>query len=114
MQRQGAIPITAMVNGPTVQIPVTPAATITLDLSKGNYARWTAGQSETIGLIGPQSPGQALTLMIANDSILPRTIAFGAGFKASASLVGVLGKTAVLQFVSDGSAMYEASRSSVL
>jgi len=56
------------------------------------------------GRVGP------VWIIITNDASAPRTITFSTGFQAAGNLVGVVNKTAVLEFISDGSVLWEVSR----
>lgn len=94
-------------------ISVTPSTTISIDITTGSYAKWTAGENETVNLTGTQFANQRLTIIILSDASI-RTITFGTGFKPSATLVTVASKTYVLEFVSDGTTFDEASRSAAL
>lgn len=59
-------------------------------------------------------PGQHMWLIIANDQISPKTITFGANFRAAGPLTGTAGKSATMQFISDGTAWYEVARTTNL
>lgn len=112
MMRFGQIPANAMIDGPPKTIPVTPGATINLDITSVGFATWTASQAETINAIGTQQAGQRLNLLIKLNTSL--TISFGTGFKASGALTGVLNKTALFYFVSDGTNFLEIARNANL
>lgn len=108
----GSIPVTAMIDGPPKTIPVTPGAVINLDITAGGFATWTANQAQTINAIGTQQAGQRLNLLIKLNTLL--AISFGAGFKTSGALSGLLNKTALFAFVSDGTNFHEMSRNANL
>lgn len=109
-----SIPGSANMNTSSGQIAVTPSATISIDATLGNIAKWTAGENETVNSTGTQFMGQELTLIITNDGSLIRTITLGTGFKPSATVVGTVSKTAVLHFVSDGTSFWESARTLLL
>lgn len=113
MPKHGSILASADVNSSSDQISVTPGATISIDVTLGNAAKWTAGQNETINLTGAQFIGQRLLLLIASDASI-RTITFGTGFKANIALVTVASKLYVIEFISDGVAFLELARSVAL
>jgi hypothetical protein len=49
-------------------------------------------------------------ILIANDQIGAKTITFGSNIRSAGPFTGTPGKTATLQFVSDGIAWYEVTR----
>lgn len=55
-------------------------------------------------------PGQHMWIIIANDNTSAKTIAFGANLLNTGPLTGVVGRSATIHFVSDGTAWYEVSR----
>lgn len=97
-------------------IAVTPSATITLThhAFTNVYAKWTAGENETVNASGTQVAGQRMTLIIVNDATLARTITFGTGFKPSATIVGTVSKAATIDFISDGTNWWETNRTLLL
>lgn len=97
-------------------ITVTPGATVTLTHHQFTnvYAKWTAGEAETVNASGTQKAGQRMNLLILNDATLGRTITFGTGFKPSATVVGTISKVASISFLSDGTNWYELSRTLLL
>lgn len=103
-----------MPNGAASAISATPGSTVTLDVTTGNHAVWTAGENETVNASGAQFASQELTCIITNDATLPRTITFGTGFKPSATVVGTVSKVAVIKFVSNGTDFYELARTLAL
>ena len=56
------------------------------------------------GRIGP------VWIIITNDGTSGKTITFSTGFSAAGNLVGIVNKTAVLEFISDGTTLWEVSR----
>lgn len=102
--------------GPTypTQSAATPGATVSIDVTLGTLYTWTAGENETVNATGTQVAGQVMIFLIANDATSARTITFGTGFKPSATIVGMMSKTASIAFVSDGTSLWELSRTSGL
>jgi hypothetical protein len=49
-------------------------------------------------------------IIVANDLVRGKTIAFGANFKSAGTLAGSPGKSATVHFISDGTAWYEVAR----
>lgn len=87
----------------------TPAAAMTLDITKGNFQSWTAGQNEDLDApAGLASYGTPLTLLIINDSVA-RTITFS-GLKANGNLVGVANKISMISFILTPYGFTEVSR----
>lgn len=54
--------------------------------------------------------GQHMWIIVTNDLSSPKTISFGANILSAGPLAGSAGKSATLDFVSDGTAWYEVSR----
>lgn len=92
---------------------LTPATTISLDVTLSTLYTWTAGQNATVNATGSQVAGQIIVLRITNDAT-PRTITFGTGFLAASVLVGTISKSATIHFVSDGTSLFELGRATVL
>jgi Pectate lyase superfamily protein len=89
------------------------AATMTVDVTKGNSVKFAtvhATGNATLNLTGFQNADQRLDLIIVNDNTSGKTITFGTGFAANGNLVGVAGQTTRMHFVSDGAVMQEFSR----
>lgn len=87
----------------------TPGTTVAIDLTvDAKVYKWTASQDETVNISGTQLAGQEITCQILDSGT--RTITFGTGFKAAATVVGVNGKTATVTFRSDGTNFYEVGR----
>lgn len=93
---------------------LTPGTTVTLDVTLATLYTETAGQNQTINATGTQVAGQIIILKITNDATLARTITFGTGFVSSGTVVGTLSKSAIVTFVSDGTNLYEVSRTLAL
>lgn len=77
----------------------------------GNVVKISATSNATINasvfFTGP------VFFIIANDAT-PRTITFGSNFLPAGTLVGTASKTAVVGFISDGTTLYEVSRTTGL
>ena len=92
---------------------MTYAPSISLDVTAGDLHKTTTANSvgnATINASTGGLPGQHMWLLLANDQISSKTIIFGSNLRSAGPLTGAPGKTATLQFVSDGSAWYEVSR----
>jgi hypothetical protein len=59
-------------------------------------------------------PGQHMWVIVVNDQISAKTVSFGNNIKSAGPLVGSPGRSATLQFISDGSAWYEVARTASL
>ena len=59
-------------------------------------------------------PGQHMWVIVLNDQISAKTVSFGNNFKSAGPLMGSPGKSATLQFISDGTAWYEVARTTNL
>ncbi len=55
-------------------------------------------------------PGQHMWVIVVNDQLSGKTVSFGNNFKSAGPLMGSPGKSATLQFISDGTAWYEVAR----
>lgn len=49
-------------------------------------------------------------IIIHNDATSGKTITFGTGFVVTSTLVGTASKTAIVEFLSNGTSLYEVSR----
>lgn len=108
----GAILSTADISANAVTV-LTPGTTVTLTVTNNKVQTNAAAQIQTINASGAQVAGQELVLIISNDAT-PRVITFGTGFRATAILTGTANKAATVCFVSDGTSLFETSRSLVL
>lgn len=89
------------------------ARTVTLETTVGDVHKTTTNnavgnatiQATTAGL-----PGQHMWVIIVNDQISGKTVSFGNNFKSAGPIMGTPGKSATLQFISDGSTWYEVAR----
>jgi len=89
------------------------AATMNLDVTAGDLHKIRTANSAGSARINATTaglPGQHMWIIIANDEISGKTIAFGANFRSAGPLNGAVGKVATIQFVSDGTAWYEVTR----
>jgi hypothetical protein len=114
MKRHGEITSSERNSAVAGAISVTPSGTISIDVSTGNYAKWSAGQNETVNATGTQYASQELTLIVTNDGVLPRVVTFGTGFVSIGILTGTVNKTSIVRFVSDGTNLYELCRTLLL
>jgi hypothetical protein len=92
-------------------VPYQPA--MTLDVTGGDVHKIrtvpSAGNATLTASTGGL-PGQHMWIIIANDNTTAKTIAFGANLLSAGPLTGVIGRSATIHFVSDGSAWYEVAR----
>ena len=94
---------------------LTAGSTVAIDTSKGSVFTLTPAQAETItasNLIA----GQIVTLIIVTSGTNTYTLTFSTGFKTTGTLATGTAdaKTFVLQFISDGSTLYEISRTTAM
>lgn len=90
------------------------AKVVTLETTAGDVHKTTTnnavGNAEvraaTAGLAG-----QHMWIIIVNDQLSGKTITFGENLRSTGPLQGASGKTATLQFISDGTVWYEVARS---
>jgi len=89
------------------------ARTLSLETTAGDVHKTTTNNSvgnATINAATAGLPGQHMWVIITNDQISPKTVSFGNNFKSAGALTGTPGKSATLQFISDGTAWYEVAR----
>jgi len=89
------------------------ASAIAMDVTAGDLHKTTTANSAGNATINASTgglPGQHMWILIANDQISAKTIAFGSNIRGAGPLTGTPGKTASMQFVSDGIAWYEVTR----
>lgn len=88
-------------------------AAMTLDVTAGDVHKIrtspNAGNA-TLSAATGGLPGQHMWIIIANDNTSAKTITFGANLLSAGPLTGVVGKSATIHFVSDGTAWYEVAR----
>jgi len=92
---------------------ITYAATMNLDVTAGDLHKIRTANTAANATVNATTgglPGQHMWIIIANDEISPKTVAFGANFRSAGPLAGTAGKAATIQFVSDGTAWYETAR----
>jgi hypothetical protein len=86
---------------------------VTLETTVGDVHKTTTNNavgSATIQATTAGLPGQHMWVIIVNDQISGKTVSFGNNFKSAGPIRGSPGKSATLQFISDGSAWYEVAR----
>lgn len=96
---------------------MTYAATISLTITNSSLHTTTttaAVGDATINASGAGVAGQVIYIIITNDATAGRTITFGTNFKPNGTLLGTVSKSAVITFISDGSNLYEVSRTTGL
>jgi hypothetical protein len=92
---------------------ITYAATMSLDVTAGDLHKIrtaSTAASATVNATTGGLPGQHMWIIVANDEISPKTVAFGTNFRSAGPVTGTVGKAATIQFVSDGTAWYEVAR----
>lgn len=96
---------------------VTYARAMSLETTAGDVHKITTSNAvgnATINAATGGLPGQHMWIIIANDQISGKTVSFGTNLKTAGPLMGSPGKSATLQFISDGSAWYEVARTANL
>jgi hypothetical protein len=78
------------------------------------YVSTSPSSLSTINASGAGIAGQHIWVLIINDATTARTITFGSNYKANGTLTGTVNKAAIVQFVSDGSSLYEVARTTGL
>jgi len=92
---------------------MTYAAVITLDVTAGDLHKTLTANSAGNATINASTgglPGQHMWVLVANDRVNAKTVTFGVNFRSSGTLAGTPGKTATVEFVSDGTSWYEVAR----
>ncbi len=93
------------------------AAALTLQTTAGDMHKTTTSNAVGNAVINAATaglPGQHMWIIVANDQISGKMVSFGNNFKSAGPLTGAPGKSATLQFISDGSAWYEVARTANL
>jgi hypothetical protein len=93
------------------------APTFTLETTAGDMHKVTTSNAignATIDAATSGLAGQHMWLIIVNDQFRAKTVSFGKNFKSAGPLTGSPGKSATLQFISDGTAWYEVARATNL
>jgi hypothetical protein len=96
---------------------MTYASTVTLQTTAGDVHKTTTSNAvgnATINAATGGLPGQHMWVIIVNDQLSAKTVSFGGNFKSAGALTGSPGKSATLQFISDGSVWYEVARTTNL
>ncbi|HTW63984.1 MAG TPA: hypothetical protein VME17_05175 [Bryobacteraceae bacterium] len=96
---------------------MTYAKSVMLETTAGDLHKTTTSNgvgNATINAATPGLPGQHMWIIIANDQLSAKTVTFGSNFKSAGPLTGSPGKTATLQFISDGIVWYEVARTTNL
>jgi hypothetical protein len=96
---------------------MTYAKTVTLETTAGDVHKTTTNNAignATINAATGGLAGQHMWVIIVNDQLSAKTVSFGGNFKSAGALTGSPGKTATLQFISDGSVWYEVARTTNL
>jgi len=93
------------------------ARAISLETTAGDVHKTITSNAvgnATIHAVTAGLPGQHMWVIIVNDQISGKTVSFGNNFKSAGPLMGSPGKSATLQFISDGVAWYEVARTANL
>jgi hypothetical protein len=93
------------------------ARTVSLETTAGDMHKTTTSNAvgnATINAATAGLPGQHMWVIVVNDQISGKTVSFGNNLKSAGPLVGSPGKSATLQFISDGTAWYEVGRTANL
>ncbi len=89
------------------------ARAMSLETTAGDVHKTTTSNAvgnATINAATAGLAGQHMWVIIVNDQISAKTVSFGNNFKSAGPLMGSPGKSATLQFISDGTAWYEVAR----
>lgn len=90
----------------------TSTITITIDQEHSHFVvEWTSNQNQTIVISGTPLDGQALTMFIANDGVLPRVLSFSTGLRCGSGITGITSKMATVFCVAIDGTFVEVSRS---
>ena len=90
---------------------------IALETTAGDVHKTTnsnAVGNATINAATGGLAGQHMWVIIVNDQLSGKTVSFGGNFKSAGALLGSPGKSATLQFISDGNVWYEVARTTNL
>ena len=90
---------------------------ISLETTAGDVHKTTTSNAvgnATINAATAGLAGQHMWVIIVNDQLSGKTVNFGNNFKSAGPLLGSPGKSATLQFISDGTAWYEVARTANL
>ncbi len=89
------------------------ASSVQLETTAGDVHKITTSNAvgnATIHAATAGLAGQHMWVIIANDQISAKTVSFGNNFKSAGPVVGSPGKSATLQFISDGQSWFEVAR----
>lgn len=106
--------VTAISHRTTVAV-LTPAASLTWDMSNGSHATITLDQASSLANpTNMPSAGTIVVLKVVQDAVGGRTLSFGTAFKFTGGTAPVVSATAnqvtMLQFWCDGTNLFELSR----
>ena len=90
---------------------------MSLETTAGDVHKTTTSNAvgnATINAATAGLAGQHMWVIIVNDQLSGKTVNFGNNFKSAGPLLGSPGKSATLQFISDGTAWYEVARTANL
>jgi len=90
---------------------------MSLETTAGDVHKTTTSNvvgNATINAATAGLAGQHMWVIIVNDQLSGKTVNFGNNFKSAGPLLGSPGKSATLQFISDGTAWYEVARTANL
>ena len=90
---------------------------VTLETTAGDMHKTTTSNAignATIKAATGGLPGQHMWVIIVNDQLSAKTITFGDHLKSAGPLTGAPGKSATLEFISDGDVWYEVARTTNL
>ena len=96
---------------------VTYAGTMTLETAAGDVHKTVTSSAlgdATIRAASGGLAGQRMWVIIVNDQVRGKTITFGENLKSAGKLTGRPGKSATLEFISDGAVWYEVARTTNL
>jgi len=104
-----------MTISPLQTVALTAGATPAVDASAGNVFTLTPGETETLSVTGAVKD-QEITLLVLTSGTTSYTLTFGTGFKSTGTLATGTAdaKYFVVKFWSDGTNMYEVSRTTAL
>ena len=96
---------------------MTYASNVILETTAGDVHKTTTNNAVGNAMINAATsglPGQHMWIIVVNDQLSAKTVSFGNNFKSAGALSGSPGKSATLQFISDGSVWYEVARTTNL
>jgi hypothetical protein len=93
------------------------ASMVTIETTAGDVHKTTTNNAvgnATLRAATGGIAGQHMWIIIVNDQLSAKTITFGEHLKTAGTLTGTPGKTATIQFISDGGVWYEVARTTNL